>query len=219
MLCVNIGYASGFDDRYFEKTTKDVFRRVYLKFGSSIIRYKPFKGEGGYDKGSPKEVSSYNIGIGYKFTNAIKTDVNLLFNVAEYKSTTDIGYAIVNIKQRIRMISSFINGYYDVALSKYIIPYLTAGVGVGKNKAGDLKWFIKDFGFEESFKGRTVTNLIWNVGIGIKYSLSKDFVLDLGYRYMDLGNISTNDSSALEIRGVKQKMRGYQILGSLIYNF
>ena len=100
--------------------------------------------------------------------------------------------------------------------SNDIVPYLTAGIGIVSNKSGDLE----QVGVIESRKGKAKTNFIWNIGVGAQYNVNKNFALDLGYRYMDLGFSKVNDSEiAWLYKGGKQKIRGHQVIGSLVYNF
>jgi len=104
------------------------------------------------------------------------------------------------------------NGYYDINLHKTIIPYVTAGVGIARNKAGDFVSLDTI-----TLKGKTNTSFVWNVGAGVKYNLNRNFALDLSYRYIDLGSIKTDNLDA-NTHGGKQKIKGHQAMIYIIYS-
>ena len=195
---------------YISAQASSVINKVYLKAGVGAMKFSKFKetGDGkGYRKKAPRTSPLYNIGIGYKFSNAIRADLNL--------QSTKVKYKTDRLKQNVKTTAAFINGYYDINFHETIVPYLTAGVGIGSNKPCNLKEKAAN-----TRKGKATTNFIWNVGLGAQYNVSKNFGLDLGYRYMDLGKVKTNDSNLPNFwKGGKQKIRGHQVIGSLIYNF
>jgi opacity protein-like surface antigen len=152
---------------------------------------------------------------GYRFNDNIRTDLNLQYSELKYKLVTGPNVK----KQNIKTMAAFVNGYYDINFHESIVPYITAGIGVGRNNAGDLKETGVDD--EDKRKGKTTTNFIWNIGAGAQYKLNKNFALDLGYKYMGLGKTKTNASSESPklYRGGKQNIRAHQVMGSLIYSF
>lgn len=196
---------------YMGAQASSTFDRIYLKAGAGAMKFNKFKETGGdvdgYNKKAPKTSPIYNIGIGYRFSDAIRTDLNLQYAKLKYKAD--------ELKQNIKTTAAFVNGYYDINFHESIVPYLTAGVGIGKNKPGNLK--------EKGTltrKGKATTNFIWNVGAGAQYNINKNFAIDLGYRYVDLGKAKTNDSSDPDLWvGGKQKIKGHQVIGALVYNF
>ena len=185
---------------------------VYLKAGVGAMKFNKFKETGGYSKRkAPKVGPAYNIGIGYRFNESIRTDLNLQYSELKYKDTVD------KLKQNVKTMAAFINGYYDINFHESIVPYITAGIGVGRNDAGDLK----ELAVTKDRKGKTTTNFIWNIGAGAQYRINKNFAADLGYRYMDLGKTKTDTYKVgtLKYEGGKQNIRCHQVIGSLIYNF
>lgn len=184
-----------------------------MKAGAGVMRFEKFRRTPhGYIKKTPKASPVYNVGIGYRFSDKARADLNLQYSKVKYKATHDI----TKLKQNIKTTAAFVNGYYDIDFHKSIVPYLTAGIGIVSNKSGDLE----QVGVIESRKGKATTNFIWNIGVGAQYNVNKNFALDLGYRYMDLGSAKVNDSEiAWLYKGGKQKIRGHQVIGSLVYNF
>jgi opacity protein-like surface antigen len=200
-------------------TDATVLDKVYLKAGIGGMVYNKFKTTGeeneGYHKKASKTSPIYNFGVGYRFTDSIRADLNIQYASIKYRvGLEDGGYS----KQNIKTISSFVNGYYDINFHKNIVPYLTAGVGFGRNKLGNLIIGDED-GAEDTGIGKTKTNFVWNVGLGTMFKFNKNFALDFGYRYMDFGTTKTNNGPGLDNAGGKQKLRGHQVLSSLIFSF
>ena len=83
----------------------------------------------------------------------------------------------------------FVNVYYDINTGTKFIPYIGAGMGAGFIRTkGRVDW-----GGEINNTGsKTVTNFAWNVGLGLGYQITNNIVLDVGYRFADLGKVQTN---------------------------
>ena len=191
-----------------------VIDNTYLKVGIGAMKFSTFKETEngfGYIKKAPKTNPIYNIGVGYKFNDSVRTDLNLQYSEVKYKAA--IGPNVM--KQNIKTIAAFVNGYYDINFDKALVPYLTAGFGIGKNNVGNLKEINS-----QDREGKNTTNFIWNIGFGARYKLNKTFTVDLGYRYMDLGKTKTDNSKEFPEwdMGGKQKIKGHQIIGSLAFN-
>ena len=78
-------------------------------------------------------------------------------------------------------------GYVDIFGDKKISPYVGFGIGVSRNDAQDA---VVD---GNPFFGKTNYRFAWKVVGGLGYRLPKNFVLDLGYSYTDLGDFSVRD--------------------------
>ena len=188
---------------------------TYLKMGVGMSQYVKFKETGEYKRKSLKEGALYNVGIGYKFTKILRTDLNFQYNKAKYKHT-EVTDEIGVVKQTITTGSIFVNGYYDCNFYNNIIPYVSAGIGVSINNAGRLTETISGEP-DQYLNSKKTTNFIWNIGIGIQYYFKQNIVLDLEYRYINLGTLKTDDHDMLE--GGKQHTRKHQIMSSLVYHF
>ena len=198
----------------------DINRKVYLKAGIGKGEYEKFKEkkDGGYEKKTHGN-TVYNMGIGYNFTNSIRADLNLEYTQSKYKANGDSPYGgSVNVKQNIKTMAIFINGYYDINFHKSFVPYITAGIGISQNKTSDMPIEMA----VATARGRKQNNFIWNAGVGLQYKFTDNFALDLSYKYVDLGYIKTDDaktgSRTTDIfRIEKQKLKGHQGLSTLSY--
>ena len=71
---------------------------------------------------------------------------------------------------------------------------------------------------DDLFKGKTKFDLAWNVGGGIEYQWCKDWSLDLGYRFTDLGQARVKDKAGYDGK-TKADIRSHDILLSMRYYF
>ena len=190
--------------------------KIYLKVGVGKIQYEKFKGEIKgvnvvYENTAPKGKDQiYSLGVGYKFTDSIRVDLSFQSDRLKYIADDELDEEVEEeVMQTINTSMMFLNCYYDIYSYKNIVPYIAAGIGLGKNKASHFNI--------PQHAGSTQKGFIWNLGIGIKYNLNKKFALDFGYRYVNLGFIKT--SSFLMWTAGKQALKGYQIMGALMYSF
>ncbi len=94
-----------------------------------------------------------------------------------------------------------LNLYYDFYNSTRFTPYVTAGVGMA---FVDSSFFLSsdadflsaghsiDIGLGKS---KSLTNFAWQVGAGVSVALSPHASLDLGYRFLSLGNMDYDVAS------------------------
>ena len=70
-----------------------------------------------------------------------------------------------------------VNGYVDLQLSYYVRPYIMAGIGVARH----------DVTYEqENISG---SNFAWNAGAGVGFYLNRNLAVDVGMKYVDLGDV------------------------------
>lgn len=184
---------------------------------------------GGHDQmANEKMFGAFDVGVGagYKFNDYLRADLTLDYETpAKFKGSlwcatitgncTSAGAYFDSERVKIDAWSALANVYADLGNFHGIVPYVGAGAGVsylttssvessnqdnasGSNPAGDSKW-----------------NFAWALMAGVEYPVSDRLSLDLGYRYLNLGdaqtgyvtdshNVSTrmeyNDISAHEVR-------------------
>ena len=190
-------------------TNNNWYNNFYLRtdIGASLPT-KKFKSKGQNDLYLPKKLNKsgiYNIGIGYRITDNIRSDLNLSYRNFKYKANKNnqtVGNGNLNNKfsQQIKSYSIFLNGYYDfININKIAKPYLTTGIGYGKNKSKDLihiSTLTANNGTtvaqdRDVYKGSTQNNFIWNAGLGSRFVINDRFNLDLSYKYVNLGKTKT----------------------------
>ena len=87
----------------------------------------------------------------------------------------------------IKTYTMMFNGYYDLGKVAGFVPYLGAGMGWAYHKMGDISSTqdttcggCRQFGDEK-------LSFAWAVMAGVGYQISDRAILDIGYRYIDMG--------------------------------
>jgi opacity protein-like surface antigen len=78
------------------------------------------------------------------------------------------------------------NAYYDLGNWRGIVPYVGAGVGLAYNQLSET-YFTQNVFLTNRIEGDSRLALAWSLMAGIGWQISDRAILDLGYRYMDLG--------------------------------
>jgi len=82
------------------------------------------------------------------------------------------------------------NGYYDFGNYHGFVPYVGAGLGVAINDMGDLT--TNSPLSPNPQYGQTKASLAWSLMAGFGYQLSSRTILDVGYRYINLGSAQSD---------------------------
>lgn len=195
-----------------ENTANNELGGPYIKVGTGMMCFEKFKAKAGYSKKRPRVMALFNLGIGHKITESIRSDLDFNYGEILYKGNKS--------KQRSNMIGVLATGHYDIiSISKSTTPYVSIGAGFARTNAGTL---VNTETTRKVYPGKSATDFVWNVGLGIKFNIDKDYTLDLGYRYAELGEIKVANQVAdngTVSKGASQKMKGHQGLLSLLYKF
>jgi opacity protein-like surface antigen len=85
-----------------------------------------------------------------------------------------------------------LNAYKDLGNFGGITPYVGAGIGLAYNRIGETT-FTETTTRHNTILGHDDLAFAWSLMAGVGYQLSDRAVLDVGYRYLDLGK-ATSDS-------------------------
>ncbi len=102
-----------------------------------------------------------------------------------YSYGSEPGY----LTNEIRSHQLMLNGYYDFKNTSKFTPYLGAGIGLTH-----LKNKVKVTDDSQDLGTKSDTNFTWSVGAGVGYALTPNLSMDIGYRYVDAGNIEFSTS-------------------------
>lgn len=83
-----------------------------------------------------------------------------------------------------------VNLYKDLGNYGGLIPYVGAGVGVAYNKMDDVS-FTGNPALINRIEGDEDLSFAWSLMAGVGYQLSPRTTLDIGYRYLNLGDIES----------------------------
>lgn len=144
------------------------------------------------------------IGAGYRFNNWFRVDGTL-----EYRGGGSIGvndsiynpFALGNqtntYKGNLSSMVALFNAYVDLGTWNCLTPYLGAGIGVARNQISGLSdqgivFANQPFGPVSPTLGVASsgdkTGLAWALMAGVGYEVNKNLTLEVGYRYLNLGD-------------------------------
>jgi opacity protein-like surface antigen len=137
-------------------------------------------------------------GIGYRFSENFRSDIAYSYRGGpEIMDHDGAGTAITT---KIKSSALFLNGYFDFPTKwQKAKPYAGAGVGWANNQLSDTS-YVNPFG-ANTLRGGTVNNFAWDVGLGLGFEVSKGMIIDIGYRYVDLGKAKLDSQTALGFAG------------------
>ncbi|MGO4735649.1 outer membrane protein [Bosea sp. 2KB_26] len=160
---------------------------------------------GGQFFGKTEESAFFGgVGIGYRFNNWFRVD-----GTWEYRGASQIGvsdklfnpFANGNqtntYKGNLSSMVALFNAYVDLGTWNCLTPYIGAGIGVAQNRISGLTdqgivFANEPFGPVSSTLGTagtgTKSGLAWALMAGLGYEVNKNLTLELGYRYLNLGD-------------------------------
>jgi opacity protein-like surface antigen len=83
------------------------------------------------------------------------------------------------------------NAYKDFGNFGGVTPYVGAGIGLAYNRIGETT-FTETTTRHNTILGKDDLSFAWSLMAGIGYQLTDRAVLDVGYRYLDLGKASSD---------------------------
>jgi opacity protein-like surface antigen len=173
-------------------------------------------------KASFKTTPVYNLGVGYHFNDVFRTDLNLQYRPLTLKNSL--------FADKATNYSVVLNGYLNLSDSKDdVIPYLTAGIGYGKNKLSSSTKTTTTGSITGTIaqSGKTTSNIIFNAGAGITVAVIDNLRVDIGYRYYRLGKLAgtlyTSYAGAVDVNSTNQykikSLSANEITAGLTYKF
>jgi opacity protein-like surface antigen len=136
-----------------------------------------------------------DLGAGYQFNNWFRADVTGEYRtsahfsaIESYTSFCAFARCYDDYSASVGSAVGLANGYFDLGTWFGITPFVGGGVGfdyttiagltdIGANSGG--------FGFAPT---RSTTNFAWAAMAGLSYSVTPNLKLEIGYRYLDLGD-------------------------------
>ena len=121
-----------------------------------------------------------NIAVGADFQgiraeDGIRAEIEYAYRALKSKTSVEEGVAG---KEKFGMQTYMLNGYYDFATGTKVKPYIGAGLGLA-----DVKLKYQD---PDDLISISKTKFAWNLNAGIGMEVSKNMVIDLGYRYLQV---------------------------------
>jgi opacity protein-like surface antigen len=86
--------------------------------------------------------------------------------------------------------TAMVNIYKDLGQFGRITPYVGAGIGAAYHQV-DETYFTGNYHLVNKIEGDESLSFAWSLMAGIGYQISDRAVIDIGYRYLDMGSAET----------------------------
>lgn len=174
------------------------------------IGYKFYQDpDGYYDLAGYEDMFSTSIndtgligaGVGYRFNDYFRMDATIDYEFGSRISGTLPCPACAaggsTESADIAAWTGLINGYAELGNFNGFSPYLGAGIGWSLLQTSDAKSSSPG-----SYSGDDTWNFAWALMAGVGYEMSDQLTVDVGYRYLDLGDARTKAPAGTPGSGV-----------------
>ena len=132
----------------------------------------------------------FGFGAGFR-SNWIRSDLTLDFGTKQNYEGTAITTG--DVKAKIQSDSALLNIYADLGCWYRLTPYIGAGIGAAHVTVSDFESTVSSPFSGAPSHGQW--NLAWAVMAGTAFAISRNLQIDLGYRFLSLGNVQTADGT------------------------
>lgn len=163
-------------------------------------------------------------GVGYRFNQYVRTDLTLGYR-GGYEIDTGFNTAAANgtFKGDVSALTGMANVYVDVAKFGMFTPYVGGGIGFSRNTVDDVA-IRTNTGATGTLEGSTETSFAWQLSTGVGIEVAPKWTVDVGYRYIDMGQAKSGDTMTLG--GVtstgatsKGELRAHELQAGVRYQF
>ena len=185
---------------------------------------------GDFSKGSMGNTGLFGFEAGVKLDENFRVSASLDYRPG-YKNDhngTDGAGAFDKSTIKVKSLVAMLNAYYDITKVEGFTPYVTFGLGMARNDAGQrVQHYPRQSGYPEYnfvLNGDKKTNFAWKAGLGTKYEINKEFDLDLRYQYADLGKFQSAKTATLNGNAIshdieKGRLKSHEFLVGIAYKF
>lgn len=172
--------------------------------------------------GDLDNAASFGIGAGYRFGHGVRADV--IFNwrpSADYSSAVSDRFGNVgSSKADVSVLTGLVNVYYDIPTGGALRPFVGAGVGFAANRISDISYTLNGRALDRE-QSETKTSFAWALTAGAAYAVTDKMLLDLAYRYVDVGDVKTSGrfDSGASAAPLKSDLALHEVLLTVRYNF
>lgn len=140
-----------------------------------------------YDSHDSDLVAVGAVAVGYTFEMPLRAEIEYAYRTTfqHDKRPTNNGSHNVNLDTQTQTL--MLNGYYDFRNESFCTPFLGAGIGWARHATDATAYPVPpQTSFYESDR-KSVNRFAWTLGGGLAFDLSEALILDVQYRYVDLG--------------------------------
>lgn len=171
--------------------------------------------------------SSFIIGAGVGYKLPLGFRVDLTYNNRSGYNLKGSDPAGTDFDPRVKSNAILFNGYYDipVTIAGRVKPFVGGGIGWTKNKMDHLMWNdTGTFPSSGGLPGGTWSGTAWQLTLGADVIVADHWVIEAGYRYVDLGKIikeagSGTSGSAFNAANYTTQLTGKLRANEFLLNF
>jgi opacity protein-like surface antigen len=140
-------------------------------------------------------------------SRGLRADLTLGFRSnRDFKGDIDIvppggGSIDPPVKTSIDTYTVMFNAYYDLGQYRGFVPYVGAGVGLALHDMGYVTF--DDPLSPNPQHGDTKADLAWSLMAGVGYQISANTILDVGYRYINMGSAQSSQGDVAQYMNPK----------------
>ncbi|MFJ4158000.1 outer membrane protein [Pseudomonas sp. NPDC089752] len=149
--------------------------------------------------------------VGYRFGNGWRLEGELSLPQKNKFTSGSSAFPTSLNEHQIESRRVMFNIYRDQKLTQALSIYASAGLGLAQLESAG--WQGNE---SRQYGTATQTNLAWSLGAGLAYEVTERMTLDLGYRYVDMGNTESGWNNFQNVRGLQdEKMRANLVSSEL----
>jgi len=173
-----------------------------------------------YDANKDDTVFAGGITLGYDFKSHFRAELEYLYRTQfdHDQCPTKIDRAW-NVKTGLDSQTLMLNLFYDFQNTTAFTPFVMLGAGLAVHKTENT---VEPIGLVPDYTGRDVTQteFAWTAGLGMAYTFTENCVIDLTYRYIDMGEARyENYSPGYDEANTVADMHAQEFLIGLRYKF
>lgn len=128
------------------------------------------------------------VAVGSEIFDDLRGEIELSAGRVEAEDVSYDDYAADDASGSISTLYLLGNLWFDIATDTGFTPYLGGGVGVGYATA-DTSFYGNEYGYGPGGVGAA-----FQLGAGLKFDVSQDIALDVGYRYKSILGVDFDDN-------------------------
>jgi len=130
--------------------------------------------------------------LGYRWKSLpLRTEIEVGYRYRFDYDARDVG-ATIGYENNLSTVTGLFNAAYEYRNSSDFTPYIGGSIGWAQNNSNVERNNINTGDIEKYQNGEH--NFAWGTMIGMTWRFSKHWDLDLGYRYINLGEVDTGFS-------------------------
>lgn len=141
-----------------------------------------------------------SIALGYDYGNGWRIEGEYTFNHKSLYTASSSNFPTSFNFHQTKAQRIMFNAYHDFNLTQRFSAYGTLGLGMASIKSGGWQGNTS-----RQYADNTENNIAYSVGAGLSYAMTKQLNFDLGYRYVDMGNIQSGFNQFTNVRGLQDE--------------